>query len=94
MANLKPNALTIYNYVKDNSEKNLTAGDIAEALHLNKKSVDGTITAAFCRHKDESGEFVPLMERVVGEIEMPDGTHKPVKFIKMTEAGFNFNPLA
>jgi hypothetical protein len=32
------------------------------------------------------------MERIPAEIELEDGTHRAVKFIKLTEAGLNFNP--
>ena len=34
------------------------------------------------------------MERIPAEIELEDGTHKPVKFIKLTEAGAAFDPDA
>ena len=34
------------------------------------------------------------MERVPAEIELEDGSHKSVKFIKLTEAGMAFDPDA
>ena len=34
------------------------------------------------------------MERVEKEIKLSDGTHEKVKFIKLTEAGRNFDPEA
>ena len=32
------------------------------------------------------------MERVPAEIELEDGTHKAVKFIRLTDAGRAFDP--
>jgi hypothetical protein len=34
------------------------------------------------------------MYREEGEIEMADGSHKTVKFIRLTDAGREFDPLA
>jgi hypothetical protein len=83
------NSVAVYNYVKENESKNITAQDIASALGLNSRQVNGIITAAFQRHKNEEKEIVPLMVRVDGEIENADGTHKAVKFIQLTEEGKN-----
>jgi hypothetical protein len=83
------NSVAVYNYVKENESKNITAQDIASALGLNSRQVNGIITAAFQRHKNEEKEIVPLMVRVDGEIENADGTHKAVKFIQLTEEGRN-----
>ena len=44
---------------------------------------------AFQRHKDEEKNEVPLMERVVAEVEEADGTHSKVKLIKLTDEGRN-----
>ena len=98
---MNPNAVAIYNYLKEHEADNVTAKDIAEALDLGVKSVNGTITAAFVRHRsdevDADGKkiIVPLMERVEGELEIEteDGKlkHEAVKFIKLTEAGRAFD---
>jgi len=81
---LKPNSRLVYEYVKTNDGKNFTAADIAEATGLDTKQVNGIVTSAF----QKKG----LMERIPAEIEMEDGSHKSVKFIKLTDAGKSFNP--
>ena len=98
MAKMKENSIKIFNYVKEHESENITAKDIAEALGLDPRSVNGSITAAFQRHREEiDGEkvIVPLMTRVDGEIEIEteDGNvkHQSTKFIQLTEEGRNFN---
>lgn len=83
---LKPNSRTVYEYVKANDGKNMTAADIAEGTGLDVKVVNGIVTSAF-QKKD-------LMERIPAEIELEDGSHKAVKFIRLTEAGKAFDPDA
>ena len=83
---LKPNSKTVYDYVKANEAKNITAADIAEATGLPVRSINGIITAAFQRKG--------LMERVEKEVELEDGNHAKVKFIKLTDEGKKFNPDA
>lgn len=83
---LKPNSKTVYEFVKANNGKNITAADIAEGTGLETKQVNGIVTSAFQRKG--------LMERVPAEIELEDGSHKSVKFIKLTEAGLAFDPDA
>ena len=83
---LKPNALAVFNYVKENEQHNITATEIAEACELEVKQVNGIITSAFQRKG--------LMERVPGEVELDDGTHKAVKFIHLTALGKEFDPDA
>lgn len=94
MAKLKEGSYNVFNYVLEHEDENITAKDIAAALGLDPKQVNGIITAAFQRHREEiDGEkvIVPLMERVEGEIEteLEDGKvkHETVKFIKMTPEG-------
>lgn len=84
MSKLKPNAIAILNYVKSMDGQNITAADIAEATGIPVKSVNGTVTSAF----QKKG----LMERVPAEIELEDGTHKAVKFIRCTQEGLDFDP--
>lgn len=97
MVKIKENSFNVFNYVKEHEDENITAKDIAAALGLDPKQVNGIITAAFQRHREEIGEekvIVPLMERVEGELEIEneDGKvkHETVKFIKLTDAGRGF----
>lgn len=97
MAKMKENSYNVFNYVKTHEDENITAKDIAAALELDPRQVNGIITAAFQRHREEQGDekvIVPLMERVEGEIETEteDGKvkHETVKFIKLTDAGRAF----
>ena len=83
---LKPNSKLVYEFVKANNGKNITAADIAEGTGLETKQVNGIVTSAFQRKE--------LMERIPAEIELEDGSHKAVKFIKLTEAGLAFDPDA
>lgn len=83
---LKPNSKLVFEYVKNNQDKNITANDIAEGTGLAVRSVNGIVTSAFQRKG--------LMERVPAEIETEDGTHKAIKLIKLTPAGEEFDPDA
>lgn len=87
---LKENSRLVYDYVKAHEDENITAADIAEATGLTSRQVNGAITMAFQRHKEEiDGEKVevPLMERIPAELEQEDGSHKAIKLIKLTDAG-------
>lgn len=98
MAKMKENSVKVYNYVVEHESENITAKDIAAALDLSPRQVNGIITASFQRHREEiDGEkvIVPLMERVDGELEIVDPEtekvkHETTKFIKLTDAGRNF----
>ena len=79
------NAKTVFNFVKDAGDRNITAADIAEGTGLAPKTVNGVVTAAFQRKG--------LMERVPAQVEV-DGEVKTVKFIKLTSEGKAFNPDA
>ena len=83
---LKPNSKLVFEYVKEHGDSNITAADIAEGTGLEVRSVNGIVTSAFQRKG--------LMERVEAEIQLEDGTHKPVKFIRLTDAGKEFDPEA
>jgi len=83
---LKPNSKLVYDYVKANGAKNITAADIADGTGLPVRSVNGIVTSAFQRKG--------LMERIAAEVELEDGTHKTVKFIKLTSEGESFDPEA
>jgi hypothetical protein len=83
---LKENSRKVFDYVKSVDGENITAADIAEATGLEVRQVNGIVTSAFQRKT--------LMERIPAEIELEDGTHKPVKFIRLTEKGKAFDPDA
>ena len=83
---LKPNSRTVYEFVKANDGKNITAADIAEGTGLDTKQVNGIVTSAFQRKG--------LMERIPAEMQLEDGTHKAIKLIKLTAEGEAFDPDA
>lgn len=80
------NSLTVLNYLKEHKGENMTAQDIATALGMEKKSVDGIVTAGLQRKG--------LAERVPAEVELEDGTTAIVKFIQATEAGIAYDHAA
>lgn len=86
MAALKENSKNIFYYVKEHEHENITAQDIADGLGLGVRTVNGSVTSAFCRKG--------LMERVETERTLPDGTHQKVKEIHLTDLGRAFNPEA
>lgn len=77
-------SLVVLNYLKSIGDQNVTAADIATALDMEKKSVDGIVTSGLIRNKG-------LAERIPAEIELEDGTHKAIKFIKATAAGMAYD---
>ncbi len=46
--------------------------------------MDGVVTSGLIRNRNYA-------ERIPAEIENADGTHSPVKLIKLTEAGRNYS---
>lgn len=83
---MKENSKKVLEYLKSINGQNVTAADVADALGLEKKSVDGIFTSAIQRN----GWGV----RTPAEIELEDGTHKTVKFLSLTPAGMAFDPDA
>ena len=83
---MSDNSKTVLKYLKENHGTNLTAADVAEALDLEKRTVDGIFTSAIQRKG--------LGVRVPGEIELEDGMHKQVKYLVLTEEGLAFDPDA
>lgn len=79
-------SLVVLNYLKENQGVNMTAADIAEALGMEKKSVDGIVTSGLQRKG--------YAERIPAEIELEDGTHKSVKFIQATAEGLAYDHAA
>ena len=83
---MKENSMKVLNYLKEVNGQQVTAADVAEALGLEKRSVDGIFTSAIQRKG--------LGVRTPAEIELEDGTHKAVKFLSLTAEGMNFDPDA
>ena len=83
---MKENSKKVLNYLKEINGSAVTAADVAEALGLEKRQVDGIFTSAIQRKG--------LGVRTPAEIELDDGTHKAVKFLSLTPAGLSFDPDA
>ena len=79
---MKENSKRVLNYLKEMHGQDVTA---AEALGLEKRSVDGSFTAL---------QRKGLGVRTPAEIQLEDGTHKAIKFLSLTEEGMNFDPDA
>ena len=69
---MKENSKNVLNYLKGINGENVTSGDVAAALGLEKRQVDGIFTSAIQRKG--------LGIRTPAEVELADGTHKQVKF--------------
>lgn len=83
---MSENSKRVLKYLQENDGVDLTAADVAAALNVEKRSVDGAFTSAIQRKG--------YGERIPAEIELEDGTHKAVKILKLTEAGKAFDPDA
>ena len=83
---MKENSKNVLNYLKSINGADVTAADVADALGLEKRQVDGIFTSAIQRKG--------LGERVPAEIELDDGSHKQVKFLHLTDAGMALDPDA
>lgn len=83
---MKENSIKVLEYLKQVNGANVTAADVAEALGLEKRSVDGIFTSAI----QKKG----LGVRTPAEVELEDGSHKAVKFLSLTPAGMAFDPYA
>ena len=83
---MKENSKKVLNYLKEVNGENVTAADVAAALGLEKRQVDGIFTSAIQRKQ--------LGIRTPAEIELEDGSHKAVKFLSLTPAGLAFDPDA
>ena len=83
---MKENSKKVLNYLKEVQGENVTSADVAAALDMEKRSVDGIFTSAIQRKG--------LGVRTPAEIELDDGTHKAVKFLSLTPAGMEFDPDA
>ncbi len=83
---MKENSKKVLMYLKEHNGEDLTAADVAEALGLEKRSVDGIFTSAIQRKN--------LGVRTPAEIELDDGSHKAIKLLSLTAEGMAFDPDA
>ena len=83
---MKENSKNVLNYLKQINGADVTSADVADALGLEKRQVDGIFTSALQRKG--------LGIRVPAEVELDDGSHKQVKFLRLTDAGMAFDPDA
>lgn len=83
---MKENSARVLNYLKEIGDAQVTSADVAEVLGLEKRQVDGIFTSAI----QKKGYGV----RIPAEIELEDGTHKNIKFLKLTDAGYALDPTA
>lgn len=84
---MKENSKKVLNYLKEiHGGDPVTAADVAEALGLEKRQVDGIFTSAIQRKN--------LGVRIPAEVELEDGSHKAVKFLDLNDAGMAFDPDA
>lgn len=83
---MKENTRKVFDYLKENDGKDLTAADVADTLGLEKRQVDGIFTSALQRKG--------LGVREEAEVENPDGTHSKVKYLRLTDDGLAFDPDA
>ena len=83
---MSENSRKVLNYLKEINGTDVTSGDVAEALGLEKRQVDGIFTSAIQRKG--------LGVRIPAEVELEDGTHKAVKLLTLTPTGMAFDPDA
>ena len=83
---MKPNTRAVWEYLKNLNGADVTSADVADALGLEKRQVDGIFTSALQRKG--------LGVRVPAEVELDDGSHKQVKFLHLTDAGMALDPDA
>lgn len=80
---MKENSKKVIEYLRTVNGQKVTSADVAEALGLEKRSVDGIFTSAIQR----KGYGV----RTPGEITLEDNTHKQVKFLSLTAEGMTLD---
>ena len=83
---MKENSKKVFMYLKEHNGEDLTAADVAAAVDLPKKSVDGIFTSAIQRKG--------LGIRTPAEVELEDGSHKAIKLLSLTTEGMAYDPDA
>lgn len=82
---MSENSRKVFEYLKSVKGKDVTSADVAEALGMEKRSVDGTFTAL---------QRKGLGVRIPAELELADGSHRAIKILQLTEAADSFDPDA
>lgn len=85
MAAMKENTRKIFDFLKAHNGEDLTAADVAAAVGLEKRQVDGSFTSF-----QKKGWGI----REEAEREEADGSHSKVKFLRLTQDGLNYDPDA
>ena len=80
---VKPNTKKVIEYLKEINGFQVTSADVAVALGLEKRQVDGIFTSAIQRKG--------LGVRTPAEVELEDGSHKQIKFLSLTDDGMAFD---
>lgn len=80
---MKPATAQVIKYLQEHNNENLTSDDVAEALGMTKKQVDGAFTMSV-QKKD-------LGSRIPAEITLEDGSKKSVKWLRLNEEGMKFS---
>ena len=80
---LKENTKRVITYLQEINGKLVTAADVADALGMEKRSVDGIFTSAI----QKKG----LGVRTPAEVELEDGTHRQIKLLSLTDAGMSLD---
>lgn len=83
------NSRKVYEFLKENYGKNLTAQDIAKALDISVSAVTGSVNGLA---RDTKHPAYAVRNEV--EVEGEEGKTVKVKYISLTEAGLQFNPDA
>lgn len=78
---MKASTAQVIKYLQQHNGENLTSDDVADALNMTKKQVDGAFTMSICRAK--------LGERVPDEVVLEDGSKKSVKWLRLNDEGMN-----
>ena len=76
---MSENSKKVITFLKENNGKKVTSEDVANALGLTKKQVDGCFTSAI-QKKD-------LGVRTPAKVDLGDGNIKEVKFLSLNDAG-------
>lgn len=80
------NTANVLNYLKKTTAagQDVTATDVAEALGVDVKVVNGAFTSGIQRKG--------LGVRIPAEVEVEGGLHKAVKLLRLTDEGMAFTP--
>ena len=76
---MSENSRKVIEYLRTVNGKDVTAADVAETLGIGKQSINGIFTSAIQR---KGFGF-----REEAEIELEDGTHQKVKYLRLTDEG-------